>query len=178
MIVRASVTILLACLWACSERAKVSGRSAPLPSEPSGTSALVPSFSPRRSQVPSVVSVIDLAARPAEYEGRKVIVAGVLGADAAGLFVSHEHALSLLTEYGIALSQRTCSGGEPAGPERFSDLASYEGKYVRVEATFSTTVKGHLGEFRGGLCDLESVRDAEIAPAPSVLVRPARKAHP
>jgi hypothetical protein len=106
--------------------------------------------------------VIDLLARPAQYERRPVKVVGVLATATNGIFISREHAELSMAEYGIALALRGCDGESLKEPARFADLPVDNMKYVIAEATFSTGVTGHLGEFPSGLCAPVSIRNAEI----------------
>lgn len=139
--------IVVLCAWAsaagCSEKPK--GES---PAASASTHGKADAVADQK------VSVIELLARPTEFETRVVSVAGYLGTE-SWLFVSKEHARVEVLEYGVRLHFGSCDGGLGLAPKvRRETISHLAGGYVRVRGTFVRSRQG-----LGMLCEIEDVQE-------------------
>lgn len=147
--------IVVLCAWALVAgcREKPTGGNPAASASPRGEAGAV---------VDEKVSVIEVLARPAEFETRVVSVAGYFGAE-SWLFVSKEHARAGVLEYAVRLHFGSCDGGLGLAPKVRRETTSYlVGGYVRVRGTFVRS--GPRGS--GMLCEIEEVQEhkSELPP--------------
>lgn len=90
-----------------------------------------------------LVSMIQVIANPAKYEGRLIQLVGVahFGEEEAALYLHREDEELLNTQNGVWV------GGKEGFTEK--DYQSLSGAFVRVEGKFTAKAHGHLGAFPG-----------------------------
>jgi hypothetical protein len=121
----------------------------------------MPDFAPKSPVVPAVVSVVDVLARPDEFDGRRVRILGLLDKSRSGLYFAREHAVLNLTKLGVAVDLMTCEG-TPILESNLPGLQQLGLQYVYIEATFSRRIHGGMGVFPSGLCGPTSVQPAGV----------------
>lgn len=135
----------------------------------------VPDFAAKRAEVPALVSVVDVLARPDEFDGRRVRIVGLLDKSRSGLYFAREHAVLNLTRLGVAVDPATCEGN-PMVDGNLPGLQQLGLQYVYIEATFSRKIHGGMGVFPSGLCAPTSVQPAGVVDdvSPTLELNPAK----
>ena len=103
-----------------------------------------------QTPVPLPVSIIELISRPQEFDGKLVVVRGMLEVDHHGftLYLGHEDYLHALQENGIWL--------RPPG-DMEEKIEAWDGKYVIVFGKFSAEQReGFTGRQVGGLTEVRT----------------------
>jgi hypothetical protein len=106
------------------------------------------------------VSLVELIAAPARFEGQRVVVIAYLKLEFEGnaLYVHREDFEQGIFKNGLWLE---------VNREEMQRYSESSGKYVLAEGTFTTTSKGHRSLWSGSLKDISSVtarRPREVAP--------------
>ena len=117
--------------------------------------------------IPLEVSIIQLIANPAEYDGKKIAVHGVgnLSYEGTSVYLCEDNWYYLATKNAIWLSIKTeLIDGEwwyCIADKRISydDAQEYNGKYVLVEGTFNMNTKGHRGGYSGVIYNITRFTD-------------------
>jgi hypothetical protein len=109
------------------------------------------------------VSLIQLIASPASFDGKRVVVMGyaVLEAEQTAVYLHETDATYGITPNAVWLE--ALLGGE-------SRRAQLHAQYVLIEGTFNARRRGHLGRFSGTLENIGRFELVEPRPGP---LRPA-----
>jgi hypothetical protein len=93
-------------------------------------------------------SLVDLIANPARWNGKRVIVDGFMHLEFEGnaIYVSEQDCRHFITKNGVWVDFREGSYGE---------AQALNDHYVRVQGTFDSKQRGHLGLWSGTLDDID-----------------------
>jgi len=171
---------------ACDEPGGATGGSASAPAVTATADGRPREFGihrPPNDLIPT--SIIALLANPGRFEGHRLRFRGYMLDEA--LFITKEHAWSMMTEYGISLYFNDCTDRGQSSVDRQEAMA-LGGRYVSVRGRFSQAVRGEYGEFDMGLCDLTELEQTQmyqpednppgLLPDPSVGTAPRKGPRP
>jgi hypothetical protein len=130
----------------------------------------LPSEMARRNRERTVVSPIELLARPKEYSGRSVRTDGYLRMrdEDQMLYISEEFARHGLASSSIAIHPGHC-GSTEEDPEVLTKLRSFAERYVSITGKFVVGDPNVLTFQVGSLCDISAV-----SPIPTIDPEPPR----